>query len=188
MISSPRFQQPLHWRTRQWCVEPYSGGILLKSMLSQTLSQVRLRRSTFSQQCHSLAVLLLLAACTASPPPKSTPAPAPLIVVPTRAPQASPSPHPPAPPRPRLATPSVAIPDLVGMSQAAAVAHLGRPDAVETKGAAQIYVWRAGACSLRVSFFLDVTNNQRLALSQALTTTAANPDLCAQRIASRGNR
>lgn len=166
-----------------------------KSMNSKNLSQPRKRRRGVSQHCHSLVaalVLCALASC-AEPrvPSRSAVLPAsksdvaPTVPVPTRptpAPgKAAPVRHPPVPVLAKK------LPNLVGLSQLAAIAQMGKPDAIETQGAAQTMIWRAGACSLRVSFFLDVTSNQRFALSQSLSPDHINPSLCAQRIAVRAN-
>jgi hypothetical protein len=73
-----------------------------------------------------------------------------------------------------------AVPNLVGLSELAVLATVGKPDDTEAEGAGQTLIWRAGSCSLGVTFFLDVTRNQYFALSQALSDST-----CAERIAAR---
>jgi len=73
-----------------------------------------------------------------------------------------------------------AVPNLVGLSELAVLAQVGKPDETAAEGAGQTLIWRAGSCSLGVTFFLDVTRNQYFALSQALSDST-----CAERIAAR---
>ena len=204
MISSSRQIQK---QPRQGQTTPMAGccpEIWGKSTLNRTLSQpggALLRRS---QDCHSLATLaaflgvLALAGCSQPKPPQVALAPTPPVAAPIALPSPAPVaahaplrhrigvvkpiPNPPAPSAPASppAPPTGAIPNLVGLSQSAAIARLGKPDATVAEGAAQTLIWHAGPCDLRVTFFLDVTRNQYFALSQEVSDAS-----CAERIAAR---
>ncbi len=196
MIKFPRSHRRFMFRCN---LAPVSGCCVenaAKSMNSKNLSQPRKGRCCVSQHCHSLVaalVLCALASCAESPIPSRSAAPlvskselAPAVAVAPPRPASAPGRLVPArhPPVPVVAK---KLPNLVGLSQPAAIAQMGKPDSIETQGAAQTMIWRAGVCSLRVSFFLDVTSNQRFALSQSLSPDHINPSLCAQRIAVRAN-
>ena len=71
---------------------------------------------------------------------------------------------------PPTATPTTTQPKpmpatLVGLSQAAVRALLGKPATAQESGPGQTWTYRTPACSLTVSFFYDVTRDAFFALS-----------------------
>lgn len=110
-----------------------------------------------------LALPLLGCAGTAKPKP------APPVVVAVAPPAvAKPKPKPRRPHKAHVATPPVV---LIGLSEAKTKALLGAPDTAVNVGPSQVWTYRELGCSLVLTFFLDVTDNEYDALSRSITGT-----------------
>ena len=130
--------------------------------------------TTMSRSCQRRGVAALwpivflvlpLLGCAGAAKPKPAP---PVVVAVAPPPVAKPKPKPKHPHKPRVATAPVV---LIGLSEAKATSLLGVPDTQVNVGPSQIWTYRVVRCSLALTFFLDVTDNEYDALSQSITGT-----------------
>jgi hypothetical protein len=112
-----------------------------------------------------VALALPLLGCAGTAKPKPPPPVAATIVPP--APD-KPKPKPKRPHKPHVAAAPVA---LIGLSEAKTNSLLGTPESQVNVGPSQVWTYRVVGCSLTLTFFLDVTDNEYDALSRSITGT-----------------
>ena len=136
-----------------------------------------------------MAALLGLAACSiVPPPPPAHVASAPLK---RRGMPHAPRPHASAakrPPRPAVTAepPAASIQvapiqpvRVIGWSPDQVRAHLGLPASAGTHGSVRIWIYRAGGCGLKITFYYDVIRSGIFALSQQAFGPADDKAACA---------
>ena len=111
-------------------------------------------------------MLLVLPLLGCANPPK--PVPPPPVVVAAPPPLAKPKAKPKHPHKAHVATPPVV---LIGQSEAKAQSLLGMPDSRVNVGPSQVWTYRVVGCTLVLTFFLDVTDNEYDALGRSITGT-----------------
>jgi hypothetical protein len=92
------------------------------------------------------------------------------------------------PPPPVGAQPDDApVPELTGMSRPQVVTVLGQPDARVQSSPSEGWTYRAGSCTVRLDFFLDITRNDYYALGRSVSGVKDDSEArrCLKRIASR---
>lgn len=71
----------------------------------------------------------------------------------------------------RKVRPPAPVVNLVGLSEAKTAALLGPPDSAVNVGPSQVWTYRATGCTLVLTYFLDVNDNEYDALSRSVTGT-----------------